>query len=906
MANAWQTWGPACPTGPTAKQLCKTILGTYYDPVGSCVTAQSNPAAREPNPETGRPDWGCPTLYVNQAPINLNNADGYGLTASMGWCASAVGLFAMLVFLHQVLKADMGKPKMIKVSKAIQLGAKAFLHREFLSIGVYAIVMFGSMCGFLYNGAVVPCSLLTPEITYCNPFVGAPSLSTLGVFTGLSFLVGGLMSASAGYLGMWIATRANVRTCWACNDSMNQGLRIAFKSGAVMGMSVVCLGLMGLQICWLILSIDTIDQRLVWQYLSGFGFGGSMIAIFARVAGGIYTKAADVGADLVGKVEAGIPEDSPNNPAVIADNVGDNVGDVAGMGADLLESYVGALIAACTLGYEMYSKLSLTPEGFCCLFGVSAPPLYTIPTNYALAAVAYPLWLAGVGILCSIMGIFVVRTNADETMPGEQVLVSLLWSIRYGVYFSSIVFAGLAALVAWMIMGNSGQEWQCFGCALIGLFGGNVIGAWTEYCTSYSETPVKSIAKKSTTGPATVIIQGFGVGMLSTSLPLLVLVATFIACAAIQGSYGIAIAAISMLATLGITLATDAYGPVADNAGGIAEMCHQDVKPTTRDRTDALDAMGNTTAATGKGYAIASAALTSVALIAAFVQAAGLYNVNIDDAVVLAGVFLGAMLAFVFAALTMLAVGRAAEDIIFEVRDQFQREPRLRDGDWESTVEGVPDYEKCVTIATQSAILEMVTPSALAIFSPFIVGYLLGSRCLAGMLVGNVTSGILLAVTMATAGGAWDNAKKYVEKGGLGPGKGKRTSYHAATVVGDTVGDPFKDTSGPALNIFIKMSALLSIVLAPSFKTVNPSGDVFPNGTFWIGIIIWVVVGIFLIIFNYFMLQKYEKNAAMLEAAKGETAGSAPAAPEPAAAAPAAPAAADAAAAAPASAVTST
>jgi K(+)-stimulated pyrophosphate-energized sodium pump len=430
------------------------------------------------------------------------------------------------------------------------------------------------------------------------------------------------------------------------------------------------------------------------------------------------------------------------------------------------------------------------------------------------------------------------------------------------------MFVGLAALVAWMIMGNSGQEWRCFGTAIIGLFGGNVIGAWTEYCTSYSEQPVKSIAKKSTTGPATVIIQGFGVGMLSTSIPLIVLVATIIACDAIQSNYGIAIAAISMLATLGITLATDAYGPVADNAGGIAEMCHNEVKEDTRTKTDALDAMGNTTAATGKGYAIASAALTSVALIASFVDAAGLHNVNVDDAVVLAGIFIGAMLSFVFAALTMLAVGRAAEDIIFEVRAQFAAEPRLRDGDWEGP-EGVPNYERCVTIATNSAIMEMVTPSALAIFSPFVVGYMLGSRCLTGMLVGNVTSGICVAVTMATAGGAWDNAKKYVEKGGLGPGKGKRTSFHAATVVGDTVGDPFKDTSGPALNIFIKMSALLSIVLAPSFRSVNPSGGVFPTDTWWIGLVIFVIVAIVLAVFNYFMLKKYAKNAKMLEEARG-------------------------------------
>lgn len=321
--SIWESWGTDCPTGNIAADFCDNLLGMNYNPIKSCVTASRVPTARDPNPLTGRPDWGCPQLWVNNAPVNLNNYDGYGLTASMGWCASAVGLFAMLVFLHQVLKADMGKPKMIKVSKAIQAGARAFLHREFTAVGIFAVIFFASMCGFLYNGVTVACDWTNRSSGVCNQFIGTPGLNTLGVFTGLCFLAGGLCSGAAGYLGMWIATRANVRTCWACNDSMNAGLSIAFKSGSVMGMAVVCLGLMGLQTCWLILSISTIDQRLVWQYLSGFGFGGSMIALFARVAGGIYTKAADVGADLVGKVEAGIPEDSPNNPAVIADNVGE-------------------------------------------------------------------------------------------------------------------------------------------------------------------------------------------------------------------------------------------------------------------------------------------------------------------------------------------------------------------------------------------------------------------------------------------------------------------------------------------------------------------------------------------------------------------------------------------------------
>lgn len=862
-----------CPGGPAFEAMCVKLLATSYDPVSMCVNARNASENRLPDPTTGRPNWGCPRLYVAQAPVNLNNADGYGLAASMAWCASAVGLFSMLVFLHQVLKADMGKPKMVRVSKAIQQGARTFLSREYSAITLFAIVMFAAMCGFLHNGVQEPCDLKIPDQGNCNPFLGAPSLTTMGVFTGLCFLVGGLVSALAGYLGMWIATRANVRTCWACNTSMNAGLRVAFKSGAVMGMSAVCLGLMGLIICWLILSIRTVDQRLVWQYMSGFAFGVSMIAIFARVAGGIYTKAADVGADMVGKVEAGIPEDSPNNPAMIADNVGDNVGDVAGMGADLLESYVGSLLAACTLGFEQYSVLGLSRETYCCLYGVSAPPPFTIPTNFAMGAMAYPLWLAGMGVLCSIFGIYMVRTGADEKMPGDKAPMSMMGSIRSSVFCSSIVFIGLSALSSWMLMGNSGEEWRCFGAAVIGIFGGNMIGLWTEHCTSSTQIPAQSIAKKSAAGPAAVIIRGLGLGMTSTSLPLAMLVAIIVSCDAIQSTFGVGIAAVSMMSTVGINMATDAYGPVASNAGGIAEMCATDVDPTTRERTEALDTLGSITGAAGKGNAAASAALTSVALIFAFMKAAGVSSVSLDDPVVFAGVFLGAMLVFVFAAFIMLAVGRAAEDIVFEVREQFRKEPRLRNPEWESPTEGVPDYERCIRIATNSALLEMVTPCSVALFTPFVVGYMMGSRCLTGVLVGIVTSGVVLSMTMATAGGSWTNAKKWVEKGRLGNGKGKRTSFHTAVSLAHTIGDPLKDTSGPAVNIFVKMSALLSIVLAPSFRSVNSQGSVFPNSTFWIGIIIFVLVAIFLLIFNYFMLQRYSKNSEMLEAAQGQPEG---------------------------------
>ena len=768
-------------TCKTAPEFCM-IIADPNDAVASCV-----------NKTYGNPGnfWLCPQLYNTTSPVDFRGSNGFGLVVAMAFAAAGVGLLTVCMFTYQVLQAATGTPKMLRIAHAIHRGARAFLHREYMWLTLFEAVMFIIISLILIDNSTVACNYITGPTVDCNQYINTPALNTLGVFTGLSFLVGALLSASAGYFGMFIATKANVRTTWACNTSMNEGLRVAFKSGAVMGITVVSFGLLGLSVLYLIFTVKTVDQRLVWQYISGFGFGASSIALFARVGGGVYTKAADVGADLVGKVENDIPEDSPNNPAVIADNVGDNVGDVAGMGADLFESYVGAIIAACTLGNEMYSKTGLTVDETCCTFGRPYVPPEQSITNFAMSAVALPFWIAGFGLCASIIGVFVVRTNADETMPSDKVLDSLLWSIRAGIWFASALVIGFNALACWLTFGGSGEEWKLFGCTIIGLVAGNVIGTFTEYCTSYSFNPTRSIAQKSLTGPATVIIQGLGVGMLSTGVPLLTLVVTILACNALASRYGIALAAVSMLATLGITLATDAYGPVADNAGGIAEMAGDDVAESTRQRTDALDALGNTTAATGKGFAIGSAALTSVALISAFIDQVGLVSVNVSDPVVLSGMLIGSTLPFLFAALTMLSVGRAAEAIIWEVRRQFEADPRLKNEDFVPAADAeFPNYEECVAISTNAAIMEMIVPGGMAIFMPPAVGYLLGALGLVGLLVGSLVTGILLAITMANAGGAWDNAKKFVEKKGLGADKAKGTRFHAAVVVGDTVGDP--------------------------------------------------------------------------------------------------------------------
>jgi H(+)-translocating pyrophosphatase len=613
----------------------------------------------------------------------------------------------------------------------------------------------------------------------------------------ICFLVGAFLSALCGYMGMSIATKANVRTTLACQGSngLNNGLQVAFKSGAVMGLSVVASGLLGVPILYLIFDKATDDKQDVWEQVSAFAFGGSSIALFARVAGGIYTKAADVGADLVGKVEEDLEEDSADNPATIADNVGDNVGDVAGMGADLFESYVGSIIASATLGYPLYGN----------------------------AGVALPFWTAGLGALCSIMGVLLIRTKGGtQGKTSGEILEQLLASIRFSIYSASVAVLGTTFFAIAATFGL--KDWLSLklgGCIVIGLVAGNLIGYFTEYATSYTYDPTRSIARKSDTGAAPVIIQGLGVGMLSTVPPVLFIFAATLASYALADIYGISIAAVGMLSTLGVTLATDAFGPVADNAGGIAEMAPaSEISKEVRDTTDALDALGNTTAATGKGFAIGSAVLTALALMNAFAEATGLdiNGVDLLDQVVLPGVILGAMLPFVFAALTMLSVGRAAESVMWECRDQLNRKffpPHLE-----------LDAAKCVRICALSSIKEMVPPGALAVITPLLIGTLLGPKGLLGMLLGAISSGFLLAVMMSNAGGAWDNAKKYVEKGGLGKDKGKGTPNHKATVVGDTVGDPFKDTSGPSLNILIKLMSVVSLVLAPLLSDKKCTGGV--------------------------------------------------------------------------------
>jgi H(+)-translocating pyrophosphatase len=612
-----------------------------------------------------------------------------------------------------------------------------------------------------------------------------------GWHTAINFVTGCTLSGCAGWVGMFTAVRANVRTTTAAIGGLNPALKLAFKSGTVMGLTVVSFGIIGLSVLLGIFRDPTV--------MAGFGFGASSIALFARVGGGIFTKAADVGADLCGKVAFDLEEDDPRNPAVIADNVGDNVGDVAGMGADLFESYVGSIIACLTLAQDKAGH----------------------DTNLLTAYVATPFLISGGGIFCSIIGTWFVSVKERGTMN------DLLWALRRGLIVASLLVVGLTVVVCHIFVqrGNWKERdaLEVFGCVLIGLFAGLIIGFATEYCTSFEYYPTQSIAQSGMHGHAPVIIQGMGVGMLSTVVPVLVIVASMLACTTLSGLYGVAIAGVGMLSTLGITLATDAYGPVADNAGGIAEMAELD--PQVRQNTDALDALGNTTAATGKGFAIGSAVLTAVALMASFILNSKIdpsQGIDIMEDVVIPGVLIGAMLPFIFAALTMLSVRRGAHYIMDEVKSQFatREEFKRRDGDdrnWK------PDHKRCVAIATKGAVIEMVIPGGMAVLVPVIVGFALGAKALAGLLVGAIASGFLLAVTMANAGGAWDNAKKYVEAGKI-EGHKKRSELHKATVTGDTVGDPFKDTSGPALNILIKLMSVVSLVFAPVFP-VKPYED---------------------------------------------------------------------------------
>lgn len=714
--------------------------------------------------------------------------------------SSLLALFFAFYFFRQMIRQSEGTVRMREVALYVRNGAMAYLKQQYKVVGIVFLVLLIFFVILAYGFGVQ------------NKWVP------------FAFLTGGFFSGLAGFIGMKTATYASARTACAAEKSLNSGLKVAFRSGAVMGLVVVGLGLLDISIWYLVLNhfVDaTGAQKLtvITTTMLTFGMGASTQALFARVGGGIYTKAADVGADLVGKVEAGIPEDDPRNPATIADNVGDNVGDVAGMGADLYESYCGSILATAALGAAAF-------------YG---------DTQMQLKGVFAPMLIAAIGIILSLIGIFLVRTKENAGMR------QLLKSLGFGVNFSSllIILATFAILRILEI-----PNWVGISCSVItGLVAGIIIGQSTEYYTSHSYKPTRKIAGSSETGPATVIISGIGTGLVSTAIPVVTISAAVIIAylSAIgfdvknmlsgpnlsMGLYGIGIAAVGMLSTLGITLATDAYGPIADNAGGNAQMSNLDAK--VRERTDMLDALGNTTAATGKGFAIGSAALTALALLASYIEeikialeragehtleiagravdvaSAGIpdfmefYQVNLMNPNVLAGVFIGAMMSFLFCGLTMNAVGRAAQKMVEEVRRQFREIKGILTG------EATPDYAKCVEISTKGAQREMVPSSVMAIVAPIAVGFIFGVAGVLGLLVGSLSSGFVLAVFMANAGGAWDNAKKYIEEGNHG---GKGSECHKATVVGDTVGDPFKDTSGPSLNILIKLMSMVSIVVA--------------------------------------------------------------------------------------------
>ena len=692
--------------------------------------------------------------------------------------AGLIGLVAAAITAVGVLRKDQGPENIREIGELIREGANAFLKREYMILSVFVAVVAVIIAVFVdYN------VLNNDRIEQLNDIARDVGVDAEGPWTALAYLLGAIGSGLAGYIGMSIAVRANTRTATAAQQGLNPALRVAFGSGTVMGLTVTGIGLLGITALWIIFR----DPNIV----AGFAFGASSIALFARVGGGIYTKAADVGADLVGKIEVGIPEDDPRNPATIADNVGDNVGDVAGMGADLFESYVGAMIASLALAAIGAGFFALEPGGF------------------DSSLLVLPMAIAGIGIIASIIGTFLVRTGPDATMG------RLLWSLRTGIFGAGILALAATALLIKAL----DLPFDLFWVVVTGLVVGQVIGTATEYFTSYENKPTQWIAEQSETGAGSVIIAGIAMGLLSTVIPAFAIVAGILIADWLAGLYGVALAAVGMLSTLGITLATDAYGPVADNAGGIAEQGHMD--PKVRERTDALDALGNTTAATGKGFAIGSAVLTALALMVAYTTVTGLATLGPDgglvitglsiiDPQVLIGMILGGMLPFLFAALTMQAVGTAANAMIVEVRRQFREIPGLREGR-----EGVkPDAARAVDISTQGALKAMILPGMIAVVSPIAVGALISAEALAGLLIGSIVSGFLLAVFMANAGGAWDNAKKYVELGHHG---GKGSDQHAAAVIGDTVGDPFKDTSGPSINILLKLMAVISVIFGPLF-----------------------------------------------------------------------------------------
>ena len=725
------------------------------------------------------------------------------MTNALFWLVPVSSVLALLLawyFYKQMMKTDEGTPQMKKIALHVRKGAMSYLRQQYKIVGIVFLVL------------VVLFSIMAFGFGVQNEWVP------------IAFLTGGFFSGLSGYLGMKTATYASARTANAARTSLNSGLRIAFRSGAVMGLVVVGLGLLDISFWYLLLNAVIPAEALnpahklcvITTTMLTFGMGASTQALFARVGGGIYTKAADVGADLVGKVEAGIPEDDPRNPATIADNVGDNVGDVAGMGADLYESYCGSILATSALGAAAFMGIG--------------------ETEMQMKAVIAPMLIAAVGILLSIIGIFSVRTREDAKMK------DLLKSLSFGTNLSSVLIVIATFVILWALQI---QNWALIGgSVVVGLLVGIIIGRSTEYYTSQSYRPTQRLSESGKTGPATVIISGIGLGMISTAVPVIAVVAGIILSYLFAsgfdlgnvtlGLYGIGIAAVGMLSTLGITLATDAYGPIADNAGGNAEM--SGLGEEVRKRTDALDSLGNTTAATGKGFAIGSAALTGLALLASYMEEIRIgltrigetvlefadgttvmiseasftdfmryYDITLMNPKVLSGMFIGSMMAFLFCGLTMNAVGRAAAHMVEEVRRQFREIKGILTGEAE------PDYERCVAISTQGAQREMVVPSLLAIVAPIVTGLIFGVSGVVGLLIGGLSAGFVLAIFMANAGGAWDNAKKYVEEGNFG---GKHSEVHKATVVGDNVGDPFKDTSGPSLNILIKLMSMVAIVMA--------------------------------------------------------------------------------------------
>ncbi|MDD7608977.1 MAG: sodium-translocating pyrophosphatase [Candidatus Cryptobacteroides sp.] len=721
--------------------------------------------------------------------------------------ASVLALVFAAIFYRQMRREDEGTPTMKQIALYVREGAMAYLRQQYKVVIIVFIVLalFFSVLAYVFH--------------IQNPWVP------------FAFLTGGFFSGLAGFIGMKTATYASGRTANACRRSLNAGLKVAFRSGAVMGLTVVGLGLLDISLWYWVLSAFydmSVSQNLIiiTTTMLTFGMGASTQALFARVGGGIYTKAADVGADIVGKVESDLPEDDPRNPATIADNVGDNVGDVAGMGADLYESYCGSILSTMALG---------------------ASAFFMDGTAMQMKAIIAPMLIAALGVLLSVLCIFTVRTKEGAGM--KELLKSMSFGTNLAAVLSGLATFGILALV----FGTESNSWWHLSLSVIsGLLAGVVIGKSTEYYTSHSYKPTQKLAESAQTGPATVVISGVGLGMISTCVPVVT-----IACAIILsylcaigfdvenmlssanlslGLYGVAIAAVGMLSTLGITLATDAYGPIADNAGGNAQM--SELEPEVRERTDVLDALGNTTAATGKGFAIGSAALTALALLASYIEEIKIavgrasdalingvaaanasiidvlqhFNVNLMNPSVLAGVFIGAMMSFLFCGLTMNAVGRAAQKMVLEVRRQFAEIKGILTG------EGTPDYKRCVEISTKAAQHEMLVPSIVAILVPIIVGLVFGVAGTLGLLIGGLGSGFVLAIFMANSGGAWDNAKKYVEEGHCG---GKNSDAHHATVVGDTVGDPFKDTSGPSLNILIKLMSMVSIVMAGLTATIH-------------------------------------------------------------------------------------